>query len=439
MDPKFSAILLAAGRGSRMKSRRPKVLHEILGVPMIEVITASVRDAGAADLIVVLGHGADEVRGCLGDSSIRIAIQQQQLGTADALLAALRQQPPACAQVLVVNGDLPDLDPTLLASFVADHGKSSSAFSVATARVADPTGMGRIVRDQTGDFISIVEEEQASDTERAIEEVNLGLYVLDAEVVTPVLDEMVAGDLSGKETAGESYLTRLVEVLVQRSMVVDAIGVGVDHQFLQVNDRVGLARVSRIIQDRLQQRFLEQGVTIVDPTTTWVEFGVSIGKDTVIHPQTIIRRGVRVGTCCEIGPFAHLRGGTVIGDDVKVGDFVEINRSELADGVRAKHLAYLGDTKVESGANIGAGAVVANYDGVKKFPTTIGENAFIGSGSVIVAPGNIGAGAVVAAGAVVPPGRDVHPGTTVLGVPARERKSQQDLSDDVRDDEREIR
>ncbi|HIO65844.1 MAG TPA: bifunctional N-acetylglucosamine-1-phosphate uridyltransferase/glucosamine-1-phosphate acetyltransferase, partial [Planctomycetes bacterium] len=209
MDPKFSAILLAAGRGSRMKSRRPKVLHEILGVPMIEVITASVRDAGAADLIVVLGHGAEEVRGCLDDGSARIAIQEKQLGTADALLAALRQQPPAHPQVLVVNGDLPDLDPTLLTSFVADHGKSSSAFSVATARVADPTGMGRIVRDQTGDFISIVEEEQASDTERAIDEVNLGLYVLDAEMVTPVLDEMVAADLSARETAGESYLTRL--------------------------------------------------------------------------------------------------------------------------------------------------------------------------------------------------------------------------------------
>lgn len=437
MDPNFSAILLAAGRGSRMKSRRPKVLHEILGVPMIEVVTRSVRDSGAVDLVVVLGHGADEVRGCLDDGSARIAIQEKQLGTADALLAALRQQPPAHPQVLVVNGDLPDLNPTLLASFVAHHKKTSSVFSVATARVADPAGMGRIVRDQTGDFISIVEEEQASDTERAIDEVNLGLYVLDAEKVKPYLEKMVAGD-SGS-SAGESYLTRLVEELVQRSMVVDAIGVGVDQQFLQVNDRVGLARVSRNIQDRVQQQFLEQGVTIVDPATTWIEFEVSIGQDTVIHPQTIVRRNVQVGENCEIGPFAHLRSGTVIGDDVKVGDFVEINRSELADGVRAKHLAYLGDTKVERGANIGAGAVVANYDGDKKSPTTIGENAFIGSGSVIVAPGKIGAGAVVAAGAVVPPGREVRPGTTVLGVPARERNSQKDLTGDVREDEREIR
>lgn len=439
MDPNFSAILLAAGRGSRMKSQRPKVLHEILGVPMIEVVTRNVRDSGAVDLVVVLGHGAEEVRGCLDDGKARIAIQEKQLGTADALLAALQQQPPAHPQVLVVNGDLPDLDPTLLSSFVSDHRNSSAAFSVATATVADPAGMGRIVRDQTGGFISIVEEEQASELERAIHEVNLGLYVLDAEMVTPVIAEMVTEDLSSGDPSGESYLTRLVEVLVKRSMPVAAIGVGVDQQFLQVNDRVGLARVSRNIQDRVQQQFLAQGVTIVDPATTWIEFEVSIGQDTVIHPQTIVRRNVRVGANCEIGPFAHLRSGTVIGDDVKVGDFVEINRSELADGVRAKHLAYLGDTKVERGANIGAGAVVANYDGVKKSPTTIGEDAFIGSGSVIVAPGNIGAGAVVAAGAVVPPGREVRPGTTVLGVPARERNSQQDQTGDVREDEREIR
>lgn len=429
MDASLSTIILAAGRGSRMKSDLPKVLHQILGVPMIELVIEKVRQAGSDDLTLVLGHGADQVQRALGETSIRSAmirsamirsaIQQPQRGTADAVLAALVQQPPSHPDVLVVNGDLPDLDPELLTRFVADHRSGGSAFSVASARVADPQGMGRIVRNDRGDFVAIVEQQDADETVRCIDEVNLGLYMLHVETLLPLLEEMVSEDLSAADPAAESYLTRVVEVLVQKSLSVAAIPVAADRQFLQVNDRRGLARVSRVFQDRLQIQWLDAGVTIVDPLTTWIELGVEIGSDTVIHPQTVIRRGVQVGRHCEIGPFAHLRGGTVIEDDVKVGDFVEINRSHLECGVRAKHLAYLGDTRVGSGANIGAGAVIANYDGTHKSPTVIGERAFIGSGSVIVAPGDIGADAVVGAGAVVPSGKTVEPGSVVIGVPAR--------------------
>lgn len=419
MDASLSTIILAAGRGSRMKSDLPKVLHQILGIPMIELVTEKVSQVGSDDLTLVLGHGADQVQRALGETPIRCAIQDPQRGTADAVLAALLQQPPVHPDVLVVNGDLPDLDPELLTRFVTDHRSGGSAFSVASARVADPQGMGRIVRNDRGDFVAIVEQQDADEDVGCIDEVNLGLYMLQVDTLLPLLEEMVSQDLSAADPAAESYLTRVVEVMVQKSLSVAAIPVAADRQFLQVNDRRGLARVSRVFQDRLQEQLLDAGVTIVDPITTWIELGVEIGSDTVIHPQTVIRRGVQVGRHCEIGPFAHLRGGTVIEDDVKVGDFVEINRSHLECGVRAKHLAYLGDTRVGSGANIGAGAVIANYDGTHKSPTVIGERAFIGSGSVIVAPGEIGADAVVGAGAVVPPGKAVEPGSVVIGVPAR--------------------
>ena len=419
MDASLSTIILAAGRGSRMKSDLPKVLHQILGVPMIELVIEKVRQAGSDDLTLVLGHGADQVQRALGETPIRSAIQQPQRGTADAVLAALLQHPPSHPDVLVVNGDLPDLDPELLTRFVADHRSGGSVFSVASARVTDPQGMGRIVRNDRDDFSGIVEQQDADEDVSRIDEVNLGLYMLHVDTLLPLLEEMVSEDLSAADPASESYLTRVVEVMVQKSLAVAAIPVAADRQFLQVNDRRGLARVSRVFQDRLQEQLLDAGVTIVDPITTWIELGVEIGSDTVIHPQTVIRRGVQVGRHCEIGPFAHLRGGTVIEDDVKVGDFVEINRSHLESGVRAKHLAYLGDTRVGSGANIGAGAVIANYDGTHKSSTVIGERAFIGSGSVIVAPGKIGADAVVGAGAVVPPGKAVEPGSVVIGVPAR--------------------
>ena len=295
MDASLSTIILAAGRGSRMKSDLPKVLHQILGIPMIELVTEKVSQVGSDDLTLVLGHGADQVQRALGETSIRSAIQDPQRGTADAVLAALLQQPPVHPDVLVVNGDLPDLDPELLTRFVADHRSGGSAFSVASARVADPQGMGRIVRNDRGDFVAIVEQQDADEDVGRIDEVNLGLYMLQVDPLLPLLEEMVSQDLSVADPAAESYLTRVVEVMVQKSLSVAAIPVAADRQFLQVNDRRGLARVSRVFQDRLQEQLLDAGVTIVDPLTTWIELGVEIGSDTVIHPQTVIRRGVQVG------------------------------------------------------------------------------------------------------------------------------------------------
>ncbi len=437
MDPKFDALLLAAGRGSRMKSALPKVLHEILGTPMIELVIDRVRDAGAQEVTLVLGHQSSLIREAVADKKVSDAIQEPQRGTAHAVLMGLQADSGDNDQVLIVNGDLPDLDGEVIRQLVSSHLQGDAAFSVATCIVDQPAGMGRIVRGDDRSLKSVVEEQEADPQQKLISEVNLGVYMIQRSKVMPILTEMVSEDLV--QADAESYLTRLVEVLVANSVAVAAIEVPVDQQFLQVNDRLGLAQVSRVLQDRIHRQLLEGGVTIVDPASTWIEFGVEIGQDSVIHPQTVIRRGVMVGQGCEIGPFAHLRSGTVIEDDVKIGDFVEVNRSVLRSGVRAKHLAYLGDADVGSGANIGAGAVIANYDGTKKSATVIGEGAFVGSGSVIVAPADIGDGAVVGAGAVVPPGKRVEAGSTVVGVPARRMTSKDDDISSKKIDERGLR
>lgn len=439
MDQKFSAIILAAGRGTRMKSSLPKLLHKVLGVTIIDRVISNIRAAGADDLIVVVGHDAKKLSDHLADQDICLVQQKEQLGTAHALLCALDQQQPRHDDVMVVNGDLPDLDPGELGLLMQSHRDCDAAFTISCCEVEHPAGMGRIVRCSEGAIERIVEQEDADTSVQEIQEVNLGIYSFDAPRTQSTLDEMVKTDLAVESPSKESYLTRLVEVLIDAGIPVSTWSAAGNQQFLQVNDRLGLARASRVLQDRLQSYLLSEGVTIVDPVTTWIEFDVEIGSDTIIHPQTVIRRGVKIGSQCEIGPFAHLREGTVIEDNVKVGDFVEIKDSTLEQGVRAKHLAYLGNATVGENANIGAGAVVANYDGKVKSPTRIGSGAFIGSGSVIVAPANIGDDATVGAGAVVPPGQDVEPGSTVVGVPARKIKRKDDSIPEICEDERGIR
>ncbi|MGE4619057.1 MAG: NTP transferase domain-containing protein [Planctomycetota bacterium] len=426
MDPQFSAVILAAGHGSRMKSKLPKVLHQVLGVPIIDSVIHRVREAGAEDITVVVGHEAQVVESHLSPSDVRIARQDVQSGTAHALLAALQQQTPLHRHVLVLNGDLPDLDPAELQMNVRKLCETDAAFAVSSCRVSHPHGMGRMVRSGDGALTNIIEEQDADAETKQIDEVNLGIYSLDTAVVADHLAKMVGDDLAADSARQESYLPRLVEILNHEGLGVVVHPSMAGQQFLQVNDRQGLARVSRVMQDKLQQQLMSAGVTIVDPATTWIESEVEIGQDTLIHPQTVIRRGVRIGRNCEVGPFAHLRSGSILEDDVKVGDFVEINRSHLSTGVRAKHLAYLGDATVGQRVNIGAGVVVANYDGKNKSATVIGEGAFVGSGSVVVAPGDIGKDSIVGAGAVVPPGRPVEPGSTVVGVPARKIKRDKD-------------
>ncbi|OUU19606.1 MAG: hypothetical protein CBC13_12175 [Planctomycetia bacterium TMED53] len=432
----FSAVILAAGRGTRMRSSLPKVLHPLLGVPMLDHVFQHLREAGASDVIVVVGHGSDQIREHLRDADVRVAIQDPQRGTGHALLEALDQCPPRNQTVVVVNGDLPDLDSALVKRLVEQQVSNSAALTVTCGKVDHPQGMGRIIRSADAQISKITEEADLQASEREIQEVNLGLYALDHRQVLPVLRPMVEEDLSTDDSSKEAYLTRLVECLGIAGLHCQGWDCGISSEFAQVNDRRQLAEVSRLLQTRWQNHWMDQGVTIVDPSSTWIEMGVEIGQDTTIEPHTVIRRGVVIGQRCEIGPFAHIRSGTTLEDDVIVGDFVEVNRSRMATGSKAKHLAYLGDVSVGEKANIGAGAVIANYDGTHKHGTEIGNKAFIGSGSVIVAPGSIGSEAVVAAGALVPPGRVVEPGTTVMGVPAKVREDDRNKSDQICEDEK---
>ena len=438
----FSAVILAAGRGTRMRSSIPKVLHPILGIPMLDHVTRQIRDAGSDDLTVVVGHGADQIREHLKGTEVRTALQDPQRGTGHALLEALNQAPPRHSTLVVINGDLPDLDSTLVRQLVETHRQQGEAMTMVTGIVDEPFGMGRVISDSADNASStssvrrIIEQADLEANATEIHCVNLGVYAFDPAKILPLLRPMVEEDLADGDPQKEAYLTRLVEILVDAGIGVCGWDCGVSANFAQVNDRRQLAQVSRMMQEKWQQQWMDQGVTIVDPRTTWIEFDVSMGQDTVIHPHTVIRKGVQVGARCEIGPFAHLRSGTVLGDEVIIGDFVEINRSHMETGSKAKHLAYLGDTQVGQNANIGAGAVIANYDGKNKHSTRIGEGAFIGSGSVVVAPGEIGDGATVAAGALVPPGKNVEPGTTVKGVPARLHKSADEDREKICEDEK---
>ena len=438
----FSAVILAAGRGTRMCSALPKVLHPILGIPMLEHVSRQVRAAGADDLSVVVGHGSDQIRQNLEGTPVRTALQDPQRGTGHALLEALNQCPPRHSTLVVINGDLPDLDDQMIRQLVETHRGQGEALTMVIADVENPEGMGRVILEnaqKSGSTDSIRQIVEQSDLDPGAPEnhcVNLGMYALDPARILPILRPMVEEDLSDDDPGRESYLTRLVEVLHGAGMGVCGWNCGVSAQFAQVNDRRQLAQVSRTMQEKWQHHWMDRGVTIVDPLTTWIEVDVQIGQDTVIHPNTVIRRGVQVGERCEIGPFAHLRAGTVLEDEVIVGDFVEVNRTRMETGSKAKHLAYLGDSQVGANANIGAGAVIANYDGQNKHATEIGEGAFIGSGSVVVAPGKIGAEATVAAGALVPPGKSVDAGTTVKGVPARLHKNSDEDRAQICEDEK---
>lgn len=393
-------------------------------------------------MTVVVGHGADQIREHLGDRDVRTALQDPQRGTGHAVLEAFVQSPPKHSTVVVVNGDLPDLDPSLISGLVSQHQGQESSMTVTTGCVDQPFGMGRVMHrgnatdEGSSRLAKIVEQADLDPDGDEIHLVNLGIYAFDVRKILPILRPMVEADLSTDDPQKESYLTRIVELLAENDSPAQGWDCGVSAGFAQVNDRRQLAQVSRQMQTRWQNHWMDQGVTIVDPANTWIEMDVSIGQDSVIYPNTVIRRGVTVGNRCEIGPFAHLRSGTVLEDEVIVGDFVEVNRSRMAKGSKAKHLAYLGDTQVGEKANIGAGAVIANYDGVDKHPTVIGEGAFIGSGSVVVAPGKIGSGATVAAGALVPPGKDVDPDTTVKGVPARLHKNHDEENTRISEDEK---
>ena len=409
----FRAIILAAGQGTRMKSSVPKILHPVAGKLIIQHVLDVVKSLRSLKTYLVLGHQNHVVRKHL-TKDIQVVIQDKLLGTADAVRRTQSFMRGFRGHILIVCGDTPLLEKNVLRRLMERHQKTKAVCTVLTAAVDTPTGYGRIIRDAQGTIRAIREEKDASFDERTIKEINSGVYCFRCTELFATINKI---KVNPKKK--EFYLTDIVELLLEQKMLVETLVTDDWSVALGVNTREDLALAGKILRERILKNLMSQGVTIVDPNTTFVDTDVMIGRDTVIHPFTVINSGVKIGRECSIGPFARLRPGTTIGNKVEVGNFGEISRSKIGDGTFMKHFGFLGDAVVGSKVNIGAGVVTANFDGREKHSTVIGDQAFIGSDAILVAPANIGANAVVGAGSVLAKGKTVPKNSLAVGVPAR--------------------
>ncbi len=418
----FGAVLLAAGQGVRMRSDRPKVLHRVLGTPMVRLALRALRDAGADPVIVVVGCQAEAVKAALDGERVTFVEQRQQKGTGHAVLCCEKAVKRLRGPLVVMYGDTPLITASTLQSLVAAHRRerpgaergAGAAATLLTVRLADPSGYGRILRDSRGALRGIVEEADATPDQRRTEEINPGFYCFDPAALFPALRRV-----KPENRKGEYYLTDVIRILLMGGVEVRAVSARDPQEVLGVNSRRDLAAATEALRRREIDRHLDAGVTILDPAATYIEPGVEIGADTEILPFTVIRSGVRIGRRCEVGPFTQLRAGTVLEDGAEVGNFVEVKKSRLGPHTKAKHLTYLGDAQLGARVNVGAGTITANYDGSVKHETVIEDDASTGSGTVLVAPARMGRRARTAAGAIVPARRDVPPGATAIGLPAR--------------------
>jgi len=442
-------LVLAAGKGTRLRSKTIKLLHAVAGRPMVAHVLDAARALRPARLISVVGYQADEVRGALGREGGTYVLQKEQRGTGHAVLQAARHVDRRAA-LLILNGDLPTLRPSTLRKLLARHRRSGADLTLLTAELDDPTGYGRIVRDAQGDLERIVEEQDATAAERRIREVNCGIYCADPAKLLPVLRS-----LRPDNAQGEYYITDAARAALKRGHRVAVMAHDDPAEVLGVNTRGELARAAETLYARKAEELEDKGVTLLDATRTWIDPRARIGRDTVIWPDVIVEgrcvigedcvlrsgcrvadsrigRGVEikdhsvilestVGAGTQVGPFAHLRPGVVLQRDCRVGNFVELKKTQMGRGSKANHLAYLGDARIGPDCNIGAGTITCNYDGEKKHLTTLGPDVFIGSDTQLVAPVTVRAGAYVAAGTTVT--EDVPPGSLAIGR-ARQRNLQ---------------
>jgi bifunctional UDP-N-acetylglucosamine pyrophosphorylase/glucosamine-1-phosphate N-acetyltransferase len=399
-----------------MKSQTPKVLFEICGRSMLEHSIRAVEGVKPSRVSIVVGHAREEVRAgtqLSSDDPIDIAwvTQDPPRGTGDAVRVAMKTVPESAEVVLVTYGDMPCLTSETLRRLIEAHPPGGVA--LLTVLREEAHGFGRILRDPDGGFAGIREEKDCSPEERAVREVNVGVYAFDRAALARALTK-----IKPNNAQREYYLTDAVLEIASHAGLVRLVELEDENEAMGVNSLSELAITRNIWQERILDRHLANGVVVVDPASAVIDDDVEIGAGSVIHPFTVLRTGVRIGERCEVGPFAHLRGGSVLQSGAKVGNFVEVKKSTLASGVKAMHLSYIGDATVGRDANIGAGTITANYDGTHKWPTEIGARAFIGSGTVLVAPSTVGAGATTGAGAIVTRKR-IPPKAVWVGVPAR--------------------
>lgn len=424
MASDVSVVILAAGKGTRMKSPLPKVLHPLCGRPMIAWVIEQALGLDPERLVLVVGDGAEAVeragREAAGSQELVVVVQEPQLGTGHALQVALPALGPEPGRVVVLYGDMPLLRPESLRALMEAQGAlGTGGTSLLTAWLPDPTGYGRIVRDEQGNLARIVEQKDATAEERSIGEVNLGVYVFPGAALVEALPR-----LENDNAQGEYYLTDLLAMAVRQGRPVAVVELDDPEEAQGVNTVAQLAEVRWALQMRILEEHMSAGVFIEDPATTIIDHGVEIGVGTHILPCTVIRGGVVIGSGCEVGPFTQLRKGTVLEDGAEVGNFTECKNTRLGPGTKAKHLSYLGDAEVGADVNIGAGTIFANYDGQEKHRTRVGDRVFVGSGTIIVAPADLPDDSTTGAGAVLTRSAKMGAGETWVGIPARKHPRQ---------------
>ena len=424
----FSSVILAAGMGTRMKSEMPKVIHKVCGKPLAKWVIDASKDAGADAVLAITGHKSDMVRETLGDAC-EYALQAEQKGTGHAVMQAAEFIKSHKGNVVILNGDTPLITAETITKAIEYHAAQGNFATVITAVLDDATGYGRIVRGADGGVLKIVEHKDATDEERKINEINSGMYVFESEALASALNR-----LTPNNAQGEYYLTDTLEILLSDGKKVGAYAISDNDEIRGINDRVQLSEAEAIMQKRINEAHMRNGVTMRIPDSIYIEADVEIGNDTEIGSGVTIKAGTKIGSNCvigqgstldkavihdnvevlnsvilnseidehtKVGPFAYVRPNCKVGKDVKVGDFVELKNSTIDDGTKISHLTYIGDSDVGKNVNFGCGTVTCNYDGKNKFRTVIGDDCFVGCNTNFVSPINVGDGAYIAAGSTI--------------------------------------
>ncbi len=419
MNNNLAVIILAAGRGERMKSELPKVLHPIAGRPMLGYVLDLAASLKPKLQICVLGHKFEIVRDYIKKQKrqVKIVIQKRLLGSADAVKQAKPILRDFKGTVLVLYADNPLLKTKTVKALIQHHQKTNAAGTLLVATFDNPKDHGRIIRDSSYNILRIVEETQANDYEKDIKEINTGISCFNKEKLFWALNRV---KLNPRKR--EYYFTSIIQILNRQRALIESLRLEDPQEAIGINKQSDLSQADKVMQQRLLQTLMEKGVRIIDPVSTRVCWDTRIQKGSVVFPFTVVESNVKIGKNCRLGPFCHLRENVVIQDNGTIGNFTEVSRSKIGRGTVAKHFCYLGDSRIGKGVNIGAGTVTANFDGKKKAVTIIGDKAFIGSDTVLVAPLKVGRRARTGAGSVIPKNKNVPSNTTVAGVPARPLK-----------------
>lgn len=411
MSENVIAIVMAAGKGTRMQSKKSKLVQKIYGKEIVKRAVENAKRAGIEDVVAIVGYMKEEVMQVLGED-VKYAYQEQMLGTGHAVMQATNYLEGKKGKVLVLNGDVPILRPETLNRLLNKSTENKESATLLTAIYDNPTGYGRIIRDEGGNVKAIVEEKDTNIEQKQIKEINAGIYCFDIEELLSALKE-----LTPNNAQGEYYLTDVIKIMNDKGLRTGAVIVEDNTEILGVNDRIQLEMLTKVLQIRINTEHMKNGVTIEDINNTYIYDDVEIGMDTVIHPNTTIKSNVKIGEDCEIGPNAYIREGCVLADKVKIGSFVEIKKAIIGKGSKVPHLSYMGDCEIGEGCNIGCGTITCNYDGFNKSKTIIGNKSFIGSNTNLVAPVTLGDNTFIAAGSTIT--EDVPEGSLAI---ARERQ-----------------